>query len=106
MKDIITACVLFFISAGLFVISFRSFHEKGFLFHNAYIYASKQERERMIKKPYYRQSAIVFLLLGTVFALNGTAILLGTDWLFWLVGITIAATIVYAVISSIVMERR
>ena len=96
----------FFISAGLFVISFRSFREKGFLFHNTYIYASKQERERMIKKPYYRQSAIVFLLPGTVFALNGTAILLGTDWLFWLVGITIAATIVYAVISSIVMERR
>ncbi len=44
MEKIIVSSVLFFISAGLFLLSFRSFREKGFLFNNAYIYASKQER--------------------------------------------------------------
>lgn len=50
MEKIIVAVVLFLIAAGLFILSFRYFREKGFLFNNAYIYASKQERERMNKK--------------------------------------------------------
>ena len=101
MKEVITACVLYIISAGLFVLSFRSFREKGFLFNNAYIYASKEERECMDKKPYYRQSAVVLLLLGVLFLLNGTEVFLGIDWLFGLVIITAVITIVYAIISSI-----
>lgn len=95
MEKIIVSSVLFFISAGLFLLSFRSFREKGFLFNNAYIYASKQERERMNKKPYYRQSAVVFLLLGVNSALAGTEFLLDIDWLFWLEGIIIVGTIIY-----------
>lgn len=106
MEKIIVAVVLFLIAAGLFILSFRYFPEKGFLFNNAYIYASKQERERMNKKPHYRQSAIVFLLLGVVFVLNGIALLSGIDWLFWIVGITIAGTIVYAIVSSIVIKKQ
>lgn len=106
MEKIIVSSVLFFISAGLFLLSFRSFREKGFLFNNAYIYASKQERERMNKKPYYRQSAVVFLLLGVSSALAGTEFLLDIDWLFWLEGIIIVGTIIYAVVSCIILEKR
>lgn len=98
--------VLFLLSTGLWILSFRSFREKGFLFNNAYIYASKQERERMNKKPHYRQSAIVFLLLGVVFALNGIALLLELEWLFWFVGTMIVITIVYAVVSGIMIEKQ
>lgn len=43
-----------------FVLSYRQFNEKGFLFNNAYIFASKQERETMNKKPHYKQSGICF----------------------------------------------
>ncbi len=105
MKEAITACVLFLIAAGLFVVSFRSFREKGFLFNNAYIYASKEERERMNKKPHYRQSAIISLLLGVLFLLNGANALFGLDWLFWLVIIIAVGTIVYAIVSSIRIEK-
>lgn len=105
MKEGITACVLFLVSAGLFLFSFRSFREKGFLFNNAYIYASKEERETMDKKPYYRQSAIVLLLLGIMFALNAVQVLLGIDWLFWLFLLTAAVTIVYAVVSTVRIQK-
>ena len=54
----ITASLVFIIAAILAVVSIRSFQNKGFLFNNAYIYASKEERGKMDKKPYYRQSAI------------------------------------------------
>ena len=106
MKHTIAAGVLFLIAAGLFLLSVRSFQEKGFLFNNAYIYASKQEREQMNKKPLYRQSAIVCFLLGITFVLIGIARLLGMDWIFLLVGITIVVTIVYAIVSSIRNEKR
>ncbi len=43
------AAVLFYFIAGAFVISVRSFKQKGFLFNNAYLYASKQERDTMDK---------------------------------------------------------
>ena len=106
MEKIVVACVLFLTSAGLFLLGVRSFQEKGFLFNNAYIYATKQERERMNKTPHYRQTANVFLLLGIGFLLSGTALLSGMDWLYWLAGIVEAATIVYAVVSCIVIEKR
>lgn len=106
MKEIILAVVSFLLSITAFVISVRSFQEKGFLFNNAYLYASKQERERMDKKPYYRQSAVVFLLVGIIFLLLGLAELFHSAWMsFGAMGIAIAVGI-YAIISSIAIERQ
>lgn len=105
MKEIILSCILFLIAIGAFVMSYRSFREKGFLFNNAYIYASKQERETMDKKPHYRQSAIVFLLIGIIFLLNGVSVLLAAKWIFFLVIAIAIAEIIYAIASSIVIER-
>ena len=68
--------ILGVIAIASFIFSYLQFHEKGFLFNNAYIYATPKEREAMDKKPYYRQSAIVFLLISCIFTLNGFAILL------------------------------
>ena len=45
MAETIGAVVCGLISVVAFFISIRSFQEKGFLFNNAYIWASKQERE-------------------------------------------------------------
>ena len=105
MKEIILSCILFLIAIGAFVMSYRSFREKGFLFNNAYIYASKQERETMNKKPHYRQSAIVFLLIGIIFLLNGLSVLLAANWIFFFVIAIAIAAIIYAIASSIVIER-
>ena len=71
----ITASLVFIIAAILAVVSIRSFQNKGFLFNNAYIYASKEERGKMDKKPYYRQSAIVFCILCAVFLVIGLSLL-------------------------------
>ena len=100
MKEIVLSCILFLIAIGAFVMSYRSFREKGFLFNNAYIYASKQERETMDKKPHYRQSAIVFLLIGIIFLLNGVSVLLAAKWIFILVIVIAVIAIIYAIIYN------
>lgn len=105
MKEIILSCILFLIAIGAFVMSYRSFREKGFLFNNAFIYASKQERETMEKKSHYRQSAIVFLMIGVIFLLNGLSVLLAANWIFFFVIAIAIAAIIYAIASSIVIER-
>ena len=105
MKEIIGAGILFLVSAVAFFMSIRSFMEKGFLLNNAYIYASRQEREAMNKTPHYRQSAIVFLLIGCVFLLNGLHVLLKADWILYMVAAMIVITLIYAIVSSIAIER-
>lgn len=98
------AVVLFVITAACWVLAVLSFLGKGFLLNNAYIYASREEREQMDKKPYYRQSGIVFSLIGVVFALNGLEMLLKAEWIFYLVIATLVLTVVYAIFSSILMH--
>ena len=105
MKEIIIASILFAVSVFLFLMSVRSFMEKGFLFNNAYIYASKQEREKMNKKPHYRQSAIVFLLLGIVFLLLALAVLLEAYWISFVGVAVLIITLIYAIVSSIKIEK-
>ncbi|MBQ9978960.1 MAG: DUF3784 domain-containing protein [Clostridia bacterium] len=105
MKETVAASILFALSIFLFFLSVRSFMEKGFLFSNAYIYASKQEREKMNKKPHYRQSAIVFLLLGLSFLLNAISVLLKVNWVFYIGIAVVILTLVYAIVSSITIEK-
>ena len=105
MKEIIIASILFAVSVFLFSMSVRSFMEKGVLFNNAYIYASKQEREKMNKKPHYRQSAIVFLLLGIVFLLLALAVLLEAYWISFVGVAVVIITLIYAIVSSITIEK-
>ena len=105
MKEIIIASILFAVSVLLFLMSVQSFMEKGFLFNNAYIYASKQEREKMNKKPHYRQSAIVFLLLGIVFLLIALAVLLEAYWISFVGVAVVIITLIYAIVSSITIEK-
>ena len=101
-----TAVVLFFISVALFFFSIRSFLERGLLLNNAYLWASKTERETMNKKPYYRQSAVVFFLLGLIFMLNGFAVLWNIDRMFYIVGILSTITFVYAIVSAVKIEKQ
>ena len=105
MKEIITASVLFGVAVFAFIMSIRSFMEKGFLFNNAYLYASKQERETMNKKPHYRQSAIVFLSIGLIFLLNGLNVFFQANWIFFIVIAIVIVTLIYAIISSVMIEK-
>ena len=106
MKEIITAGVFFAISLLMLILSIRSFREKGFLFNNAYLYASKQERKAMDKKPHYHQTAIIFLLIGIIFLLNGFAALFNAGWIFYVMIAVIIITLIYAIVSSITIEMK
>ena len=106
MREIIIASILFLISGLAFFMCIRSFREKGFLFNNAYLYASEQERESMDKKPHYRQSAVVFLLIGIIFLLNGLAVIFSINWMIYIVITIIVITLIYAIASSVAIEKR
>ena len=80
--------------------------EKVYLFNNAYLYATKEERIQMNKRPYYRQSAVVFMLMGILFLLTAVLALFYIKWIFYIVMAITAIMIVYAVGSSIIIEKR
>ncbi len=106
MEDTIVVIVLLILSIIVFIISVRSFREKGFLFNNAYLLASEQERERLNKKPYYRQTGIVFLLIGILFVLNAVEVFLNTGWIYYIIAVVVIGTIIYAIVSGIKIESQ
>lgn len=106
MGNIVGAIIVGVIAVICFIFSYLQFNEKGFLFNNAYIYASKQERKNMDKKPHYKQSGIIFVSIGIIFLIDAIDIILQTGWLLYLViGVAIVA-IVYAIVSSVMIEKR
>lgn len=106
MGNIIGMIILGLLAILSFVFSYLQFHEKGFLFNNAYIYASKKERENMDKRPHYKQSGVIFLLLGIIWLINAVDMVLKTEWLFYLFIVVAVITVIYAIISSIFIEKR
>ena len=98
---VITAIMIFILTGVLLILAARHFAERGFLLNNAYIYASPKERETMDKKPYYRQSAIVFSLLSAVFFIVGLSVVTQIDEILLAEIPVMAAAIVYAVVSSV-----
>ena len=106
MGELIVAIILLLVSAAAFLMSIRSFLEKGFLFNNAYLYASKKEREAMDKEPYYKQSAVVFAAIGLIFLVNGAGLLLHISWAKWIVAVLVVFALIYAVASSIAIEKQ
>ena len=106
MGTIIGAIILGTVAFGCFIVGYLHFGEKGFLFNNAYIYASKQERNTMDKSPYFKQSGVVFALIGIIFLINAVDIVLKTSWLFYLVIAVAVVTVIYAIVSSVAIEKR
>ena len=104
--ELITSIVIFGFSGLLMVLGIRHFMEKGFLMNNAYLYASKEQRETMNKKPYYRQSAVIFFILGVVFIVVGLSLVLQDDRILLFEIPLIFGAIVYAVVSSFQIGRQ
>ena len=103
---LVLAIVLFIFSFILLVWGVLSLFNKGFLFNNAYIYANKKEREQMNKKPYYIQTGIVFILLSIASCLEGFNALLRYDVFFVLFIILIVVTLVFAIVSTIYIDKK
>ncbi len=102
---LVTAIAVFLLAGGLFFLGVRQLLERGYLFNNAWIYATKKERESMNKKPYYRQSGVVFCLLGLLFTVIGFYAILRDGRLLWLEAALAVGAVVYAVVSSIRIEK-
>lgn len=102
--------VCLILALGAFVISCFQLMEKGFLFNNAYIWATPEERQGMnehpeSKKPYYRQSGIALMLIGIIFLILTAYILSHRVWLLVSCGLVAIMTLVYAIASSVQIER-
>lgn len=108
MKEVnsITTLILIIISCACFIGAYLHFKEIGPLMNNAYLYASKAERMTMNKSPYYRQSGVVFLILGIIFTLNSIDSLLRTTWMIYLEIPMALGAVVYAVVSTIRIEKK
>lgn len=104
--EIITIVILFLIALGAFVAGYLQFKEKGILLNNAYLYASKEERATMNKKPHYRQSAIVFASIGLIFLLNAVELIVRSGWLFIVELGLMIFIIIYAIVSSVMIARK
>lgn len=102
---VIIACLFFLVALGAVAISIQSFREKGFLFNNAYIFASKEERERMDKKPYYRQSAVMFLAVAVAMSLIGVGILFENVWFVCVAILLAIIALVYVLVRDRAIEN-
>ncbi len=106
-EDVVAGIVMLVIAVFGVVGAVLSYMEKGFVLNNAYIYASKEERKKMDKKPYYKQSAIVFTLLSVSLVLLGISFLCIRPGLVVLAMIDMAVTVVYAITSTIkILKKR
>ncbi len=104
--DWIGIIINFILMVFCVLISVCQFAEKGFLFNNAYLFATKDERARMKKKPYYRQSAIVFCLLGVVFFVGALSIAIQIKKLLLIEIPLIVGAIIYVIISSVKIGKQ
>ena len=98
---IVPAIILGGLAIVLLVIGLLSFLEKGVLLNNAYLFAPKQERERMDKKSLYRQSAVVFSLFAAAFLCMALEAAFMTGWLWICAGAICIAALAFAIKSSI-----
>lgn len=109
--QIMVEIIFLTLAIGAFVISYLQFKEKGFLFNNAYIWASQEERKQMdkdkeSKRSYYRQSGFTFAQIGIIFLIF--AVYLVADWIWMYVAfwVSVIIAVAYAVVSSIKIERQ
>ena len=58
-SELVVVITVFIFAGIVLIIGIMHFMERGFMVNNSYLYASKEERASMNKKPYYRQSAAI-----------------------------------------------
>lgn len=100
MREInVAICAL--VSLVLFILSFMQFRERGPILNNSMLVSEKRERSKDNLKRWYRQSAIVFLILAFAFLFMGLWVLTDLAVFAWLMGAAILAVLVYAFTSSL-----
>ena len=103
--ELITSIIMFVVAGMLLLFGIRSFLERGFLLNNAYLYASKRERKTKNKKPYYKQSAVVFCILCAVFIVIGLSLIFHNDKILLLEIALIIGVIIYVIVSTVQIKK-
>ncbi len=105
--DLILTIILFVITFAMFLLSYLQLKEKMVLLNNAWFYASKKERETMNKTPYYKQSGVVFALIGVNFLIDAIGCMIhNKDLMLYGVLVISVIAVIYAIVSSIQIEKR
>ena len=99
--------LLLVLSLTSIILSVTQLCEKGTPLNNSYIFASEQERAAMDKKPLYRQTGIVLLIVGA--GLLVTAVLwvaLKDSKAFYLLIPVFVLAVGYSIVSEVLMNRK
>ena len=104
MENVVGVVIFSILGSIALLISYRQHKEKGFIFNNTWLYASKKERDEMDKRligVLYRVSRNVFFMLGITFFLHVIYIAAEFSWLLYFITAIIIAIIVYAIVGSV-----
>ena len=102
--DVIILAVL---SLASIVLGVTQLCEMGKPLNNSYIFASEQERAAMDKKPLYRQTGIVLLIVGV--GLLGIVVLccfMKYAWAFYLLIPVFVLAVGYSIVSEVLMSKK
>lgn len=105
MQEIIGMIAVGLVALLCVVLGIMQLMEKGPLLNNSYTYASKSQKEKMNKKPLYRQSGVIFLLVGVMMGVVAVEIKLQSGWLFYVAMGLVGVTLAYAVVSSLIIVK-
>ena len=92
---------LVFVSIVCFIFSIQGFMEKeNMILNSKYNRASKEEREKLDKKAYLKQSSIIFLFIGLVSLFNGFTYIFNLKIFYYLASVCTVIGIIYFIVSS------
>lgn len=92
---------LIFVAIVCFIFSIQGFMGKDTMILNPkYNRASKEEREKMDKKAYIKQSSIIFLFIGLVSLFNGFTYIFKLKIFYYLAIVCTVIGIIYFIISN------
>lgn len=97
--------ILVFLTIGSLVFSILGFIGKDIILDDAYIKVSKEEREKMDKKAYRLQGAIIFLFLFAITLCNLLRAVLHLAWFTYVAFAIGAIGIIYAIISHYKIKK-
>ena len=81
--------------------------EKGMPLNNSYIFASERERAEMDKKPLYRQTGIVLLIVGIGLLVVSVLLFTLKDIrAFYLLIPVFTLAVGYSIVSEVLMSRK
>ena len=101
------AIILVLISLGSIILGIFQLCEKGKPLNNSYLFASEQERAAMDKKPLYRQTGIVLLIVGAgLLFISVLYLILKNSWAFYLLIPVFVLAIGYSIVSEVLLSRK